>query len=350
MAQTILYYPTIDIQDGMWLRNAALYWDGVSSIVPYENYAALSPELLYLESRGLYSPIYPHELFHSEYGEAFTNAAISRLRRCQRDAASPLRETRPARIHAPSLYTDIDYRKIPSALWGWLLDRRLVKKSGRDGWIEMDSRACAIYMRTFAEYAVKCRAEDMVIGTDLPRHQFELYTRTGPRQSAACLSIRLNDCLPQPSMETGFEELLDFKARHQGEFQEFRARLRDFESALAVCENEEELRRETEKFKEAWQLSLTRAEKMFTRERISFTFGTLSALVSAASAAGTAESLLSLRGRPLASAALFGGAAAVSVGREFVNYRNRVSRQRGSAGFSYLLKAAKGGIIRSMSY
>ena len=35
MAQTILYYPTIDIQDGAWLRNAILYWDEVSSIVPY---------------------------------------------------------------------------------------------------------------------------------------------------------------------------------------------------------------------------------------------------------------------------------------------------------------------------
>ena len=35
MAQTILYYPTINIQDGTWLRNAILYWDEVSSIVPY---------------------------------------------------------------------------------------------------------------------------------------------------------------------------------------------------------------------------------------------------------------------------------------------------------------------------
>ena len=49
MAQTILYYPGIDIQDGVWLRNAILYWDEVSSIVPYENYPDFSPELLYLQ-------------------------------------------------------------------------------------------------------------------------------------------------------------------------------------------------------------------------------------------------------------------------------------------------------------
>lgn len=28
---TILYYPTIKIKDGIWLRNALLYWDKVSS-------------------------------------------------------------------------------------------------------------------------------------------------------------------------------------------------------------------------------------------------------------------------------------------------------------------------------
>ena len=47
MAQTILYYPTINIQDGSWLRNAILYWDEVSSIVPDENYSDFFPELLH---------------------------------------------------------------------------------------------------------------------------------------------------------------------------------------------------------------------------------------------------------------------------------------------------------------
>ena len=44
MAQTILYYPTIDIQDGAWLRNAILYWDEVPSIVADESYSDLSPK------------------------------------------------------------------------------------------------------------------------------------------------------------------------------------------------------------------------------------------------------------------------------------------------------------------
>ena len=77
MAQTILYYPRINIHDGSWLRNAILYWDEVSSIVPYENYEDLSPELLYLQNLGVYRAIYPQDLFFSEYAEDFCNSIVN---------------------------------------------------------------------------------------------------------------------------------------------------------------------------------------------------------------------------------------------------------------------------------
>lgn len=48
MPQTILYYPNINIDNGQWLRNALLYWDNISSIVPYRNFEDLSTDLLYL--------------------------------------------------------------------------------------------------------------------------------------------------------------------------------------------------------------------------------------------------------------------------------------------------------------
>lgn len=83
MAQSILYYPTIDIRDGTWLRNALLYWDSISSIVPYENYEALSPELLYLEHCNVYRPVFPQELFRSKYADSFTSAVIARIQRLE---------------------------------------------------------------------------------------------------------------------------------------------------------------------------------------------------------------------------------------------------------------------------
>ena len=76
MAQTILYYPTINIQDSAWLRNAVLYWDEVSSIVPYEDYPNFSPEVLFLQRSGVYKAVYPQKLFSSEFAEDFCNSII----------------------------------------------------------------------------------------------------------------------------------------------------------------------------------------------------------------------------------------------------------------------------------
>ena len=79
MSQTILYYPNINIPDGSWLRNALLYWDEVSSIVPYENYPDFSSELLYLQKLGVYKAIYPQELFSSEFTEDFCDTIVKRI-------------------------------------------------------------------------------------------------------------------------------------------------------------------------------------------------------------------------------------------------------------------------------
>jgi len=80
MSQSILYYPTIDIQDSEWLRNAVLYWDEICSIVPFEQYQGFSPELQYLQERNLYRAIYPQELFNSVHANEFVDTIIKRIR------------------------------------------------------------------------------------------------------------------------------------------------------------------------------------------------------------------------------------------------------------------------------
>lgn len=357
MAQSILYYPTIDIQDGAWLRNALLYWDSISSIVPYENYEALSPELLYLKRCNVYRPIFPRELFRSEYADSFTNAVITRLQRLEHGrsihpkftSALPPETVHCEKIYALELYEQIHYRKMTPELYNYLQDHGFLVITDSKGWIKMDSQAASIYMRILAEYIVKCCAEDIVIGTDLAKNQRELYTRSRPRENTACIAISLNDCLPQPSMDVGLEELLDFKSRHRQELLEFRSKLRDFETSLSACENMEELKFQTEKFKESWQLSLKQSEKMFSKSRVPFMLGTLVTLLSAPSIAGSLENLVPAQNKPIVSAALLGGTAMIGIGQKFLNYRNKVSERRSSAGFSYLLKASKAGMIDSIS-
>lgn len=32
MSRSILYYPSMDIKDGVWIRNAMLYWDNFADL------------------------------------------------------------------------------------------------------------------------------------------------------------------------------------------------------------------------------------------------------------------------------------------------------------------------------
>lgn len=104
MAQTILYYPTINIQDGTWLRNAILYWDEVSSIVPYENYPDFSPELLYLQELGVYKAVYPRNLVFSEFAEDFCNSIVKRISAYELRTTNNGTQNSRVRMHKNKIY------------------------------------------------------------------------------------------------------------------------------------------------------------------------------------------------------------------------------------------------------
>lgn len=114
MAQTILYYPTINIQDSAWLRNAVLYWDEVSSIVPYEDYPNFSPEVLFLQRSGVYKAVYPQKLFSSEFAEDFCNSIVKRIAAYEARTVNNENTNSRVRVHknkvyAPALHELIHY-------------------------------------------------------------------------------------------------------------------------------------------------------------------------------------------------------------------------------------------------
>lgn len=357
MAQTVLYYPTINIQDSTWLRNALLYWDRISSIVPYENYLDLSPELLYLKNCEVYKPVFPQDLFNSEYASDFTKTIVSKLRRYSRNINSsgilPSNHT-TVRIHrnkiyAPVLHELIHYQKMDPELLEFFSDSRFIDDYNCGGWMEIDSKVASIYMQTLAEYIIKCYSEDIVIGTDQFKHQSQIYTHAKHRKNTACISLVLDNCLPQPVMNIDLEQIIDFKNQYKEELFEFRKKLRDFESVLSKCSEIEELKSETEKFKEEWQSALLQEQKLFTKAKIPFVWGTLNTLINVPTIANSIDCALQKFAPPLnnsiASSILLGGSAMIHLGYKFVNYRKKVNENRSSSGFAYIIKASKAGII-----
>lgn len=191
MAQTILYYPTIDIQDGSWLRSALLYWDKISSIMPYSNYTGLSPELRYLKECGIYKPLFPQEIFRSEYNEDFVATVISRLEHYQEKVSS--RRKRSNHLHAysrlcdRSLHDQIHYNKFSSEILEYLYTNSYISCSAND-WVEIDSQVASIYMQTLAEFVIKCYPEDIVLGTDKAKYLNHIYHPTRPSKKTPAYS------------------------------------------------------------------------------------------------------------------------------------------------------------------
>lgn len=147
----------------------------MSSIVPYENYPDFSPELLYLQELGVYKAVYPRNLFFSEFAEDFCNSIVKRisayeLRTTNNGTQNSCVRLHKNKIYAPALHELIHYRKLPPQLLDYFGDRRYIHDYNTDGWMEIDSKIAQIYMRTLAEYSIKCSGKDIVLGTNTSTH------------------------------------------------------------------------------------------------------------------------------------------------------------------------------------
>lgn len=350
MAQTILYYPNINIQDGQWLRNALLYWDSISSIVPYDDYGDLSPELLYLQNSGIYEPIYPQDLFCSEYADDFCKAIVKRISRYEKGQDKNFSRVGAGkvRIHkekicAPALHKLIHYRKLPPELFDYFTDQKYINDYNTDGWMEIDAKIAQIYMRTLAEYSIKCSGKDIVLGTDKVTNSREIYNCSiGHKIDTQCCRINILKCLPQPSMDSSFEEILDFKSERKDELNAFRSKIRELEGNIYRSKSIEEIKHYESSFIEGWQNCSSDYYKILKDSKIKFLLGTLSTLVSLpfvgnliSEYAGQSSSDVVQTSGPLIQMAI-----------NYIDYKGKINPNKSDGGFAYIMNASKSGLIQ----
>ena len=349
MAQTILYYPTIDIQDGAWLRNAILYWDEVSSIVPYEDYPDFSPEILYLQRLGVYKPVYPQDLFASAFAEDFQKSIVKRI--SAYEARANKHETQNCRvrmhkkkIYAPALRDLIHYGKLPPQLLDYLENKSYINDLGANGWMEIDGKIAQIYMRTLAEYSIKCSKEDIVLGTDTVTRSREIYP---PARStdlrAQCYRINIENCLPQPSMDVSFEDIINFKNKRRDELIAFRAHIRELERNIYFADSSELIRHYEAQFIEGWQQSTRDFYKVLKEAGIGFFLSGVAILVATPF---VSQWLAAGIGQGITPENIQTGAQLFNIRSDYVDYRNKISPAKSDGGFSYIIKANKAGIIQ----
>ncbi len=349
MAQTILYYPNINIQDGQWLRNALLYWDNISSIVPYDNYGDLSPELLYLQNLGIYEPIYPQDLFRSEYADDFCESIVKRISRYEKEqdrnfSRAGARKVRihKEKIYAPALHTLIHYRKLPPKLLDYFTDKRHINDYDTYGWMEIDSKIAHIYMRTLAEYSIKCSDKDIVLGTDKVINSQDIYRSTRHRHDTQCCYLNIINCLPQPSTNVSFEEIIDFKVRRADELNAFRQKIHELEQNVYRSQGIEEIKYYENRFIEGWQNCSNDYYKALKDAKMHFIIGGLSTLI----AVPFVGDLLTERIGQDFSYIVQTGSCLLQMKINYIDYKNKISPQKSDGGFSYVVNAYKNGLIQ----
>ena len=65
MTRGVIYYPTMNIKDQTWLRQAVLYNDKIGSIIPpgMEDQIDLNPDIEILIQEKMFEPVQVYNLF-----------------------------------------------------------------------------------------------------------------------------------------------------------------------------------------------------------------------------------------------------------------------------------------------
>ncbi len=243
---TILYYPTIKIKDGAWLRNALLYWDKVSSIVPGSNYSETnSIEVEYLRNVGLYEPIYPIEMQNDEkLCKEFCKQVRKNLKLHRKNQKNEMY----SQIHIDKMRMSNDdlihIEKTPDSILDYLLDEGIAKRNCDGPWVNMNEQDANIYMATLARYLAKIHG-NVEIGTDSSGKFLYPYVPNRSKKEInkqIYLDIAMQEILPVPNSDISLEDIIDFKKKYKQPLKCFRRRIDEFQWSLRACERVEELR------------------------------------------------------------------------------------------------------------
>jgi len=258
--KTILYYPSIKLEDGPWLRNAILYWDKVATIVPGQNYALNgNVEMEYLQENEVYQPIYPIEL--EENRELCDNLCLE-----VREKLSGRREYLSRRgkkqekrnlIHEEKLAIEegsmLHLAKTPNTILDYLMDEGIVKRNGDGPWLNIRNADAHIYMSILAKYLARLH-DNMEIGTDRTNKFYNPYIipkRNEDVERQFFLNVALQEILPTPNIQAvPLQDILEFKNEHKKELYQFRKKLEKFQRELKKCNDVQALREEIEIFRD----------------------------------------------------------------------------------------------------
>lgn len=222
-----LYYPTIDIEDDEWIKNAILFWDEIDTIVPksisnpYKN-----ANSLYLSDLGILKPISPDDsalenVERQIFKFSKKEYVLSFLQRTNNHEVNPYGDSRS------ELYLHRD--KLPLSFQSYLSERQLIND---DGWAMVSSNFADYYMTLLATTLAKKKHMCLLTGASAPYGLSTSYSLDLVNGSES-VKTKVAEGILFKLVVDGFKisnteslsDLLDYKRLRKDELRRFRSAL-----------------------------------------------------------------------------------------------------------------------------
>lgn len=365
MNRTILYYPTIDIPKTNWLKQAILYWDEVSSIVPSNLESNFSPDVRFLYEEGLFRPIQPELLiseasnieilaqFQNEFQDLVNSSNFQKLRNRREISHQSSYNIHPSKIVPNNL---IHRNKTSDGLFYFLEDLGLATRADNDEWLKFEKNTGLLYMSLLAKYLAEVDSEYTTIGTDNIAYEKLNFSTMKGESGFPVISFDLHNLLPTPKSNVSFEQILDFKRRRADNLRHFRKMISDFQSKVTKSESRTELKETTINFQDNLLNGVRDLKAVLDDSRIETTLKAFRSLIDLKSPT-LITTIISSVGHHLDSINLpldlsmigIPFIASLELSTKFVEARNKRMAETRQSPFSYLYYAYKSNIVSRKS-
>ena len=360
--KTILYYPTIAIPTGPWLRQALLYWDEIGSIVPEQwakvnNYPA---DIDYLVGEGVFRPFRPETFIRPlgfeaerknldrEFRALVRSAGFRRLR----VSGKPKRD-KHIRQKDFSQNWGIHNTKVTHQLYGFLEQEGLVRvDQEHPEWYLFEENTAFLYMSLLAKYVADVDAQSTVPGTDLRIYEKLIYNSNSPGKGVACIDVRFRNALPIPRGDVALPDIITFKRKRRDELLNFRQEINRFHKELSEAKDRSHVKDLVTDFSDSTEKRLSELGALLKDSKLDAAAGSFKALFNVKSPEswvklmGAAGLTLMVAAHPVGWAlGGLGVAGGIEVVSHWIDERNKKRAALRQSPFAYLYHAKEEGLL-----
>lgn len=394
MKNCILYYPTINVPNRVWVRNSLLYWDEIASIVPSNiEDTEFSVELCVLKDAGYFRPLSPQnflnrmenyneiEQFASEFFDILKSPKFKHLLKQKYKprfvvnsgigqgfyrVESALLDYE-ARVHddkiqrrGSRLPSELEYTsrvsndKLTYSVIDKLREMNLISEFKEDDWWRMESITALVYMSLLAKYMADVDEHNTIPGTSNSAYEDLIFMKAGEGNQLPVYNLCLANILPMPKSSVKIEKIIDFKnnASRMKELHKFQSVLSTMQNDLSNTHNEHELKHLVNKFKKDIQIGVEGLSDVLNESRIETTLGGVKNLIgikplAEGSVAAIGLNKLTEEFNLNINPTLIGmtAAAVIEVGHYYIQRRNQRNNALRNSPYSYLYHLKYSGLI-----